>query len=247
MLIVPAYFLAGDERTARLMTAFDWRAPPVPVNYRIDAWVTPPSYTGRPPVILPTRRSGEAPQPGAETETFRVPARLDRDAACRRSLRDRREAGGRRCRSPGAGAPVGHGNSASGPLAETRWTVAQDGTLSVQGKGAAPLSWRFEAIADRAPTIAFEREPQTDRRNQFVLSYKVEDDYGVKEAEATLSLAPSALALQREGARPLAELPPVPLTMPQARTRSGSGQTSRDFAEHPFAGLQVAVEASCRG
>ncbi len=95
---------------------------------------------------------------------------------------------------------------------------------------------------DRAPTITFEREPQTDRRNQFVLSYKVEDDYGVKDAEAALSLAPSALALQREGARPLAELPAIPLTMSQARTRSGSGQTSRDFAEHPFAGLQVAVK-----
>ncbi len=59
---------------ARLMTAFDWRAPPTPITYRIDAWVTPPAYTARPPVILPTRRSGE-PQPAqAEPEIFRVPA-----------------------------------------------------------------------------------------------------------------------------------------------------------------------------
>jgi uncharacterized protein (TIGR02302 family) len=242
LLIVPAYFLAGDERTARLLTAFDWRAPPVPITYRIDAWVTPPSYTGRPPVILPTRRSGEPLPAGAETETFRVPAG---------SVVTLRVAGladvdvkpeGGVAAAPAPERPSATAAAPQGPLAETRWTVAQDGALSVQGKGAAPLSWRFEAIADRAPTITFEREPQTDRRNQFVLSYKVEDDYGVKDAEAALSLAPSALALQREGARPLAELPAIPLTMSQARTRSGSGQTSRDFAEHPFAGLQVAVK-----
>jgi uncharacterized protein (TIGR02302 family) len=243
LLIVPAYFLAGDERTARLLTAFDWRAPPAPITYRIDAWVTPPSYTGRPPVILPTRRSGDVAARAAEPETFKVPA------GSIVTLRvtglpnvEVRPVGGV------AAAPVpenaGQPPAAAPPssLVESRWTVAQDGSLTVRGAGAEPLDWRFEAITDRAPTIAFERDPQTDQRNQIVLSYKVEDDYGVTEAEASMGLAPSAQALQREGARPLAELPPIPLAMPQARTRSGSGQTSRDFLAHPFAGLQVTVK-----
>ena len=33
-----------------------------PANYRIDAWVTPPAYTGRPPLILPGLRPGEQAQ-----------------------------------------------------------------------------------------------------------------------------------------------------------------------------------------
>ena len=30
-----------------------------PANFRVDAWVTPPNYTGRPPMILPGLRPGE--------------------------------------------------------------------------------------------------------------------------------------------------------------------------------------------
>ncbi|MBY0361373.1 MAG: TIGR02302 family protein [Phreatobacter sp.] len=250
LLIVPAYFLAGDERTQRLMTAFDWRAPPVPVNYRIDAWVTPPAYTARPPVILPTRRVAEGAAPpaaAAEPDVFRVPAGsvITLRVAGLADVAVKPEGGVAAAPAPerAADAPApAQASQTQANLAETRWTISQNGALQVTGTGAQPLTWRFEAIADTAPSIAFERAPQTDQRNQFVLSYKVEDDYGVKEAEATLSLAPSALALQREGARPLAVLPPLPLTLPQARTRAGSGQTSRDFVAHPFAGLQVAVK-----
>jgi uncharacterized protein (TIGR02302 family) len=248
LLIVPAFFLAGEERTQRLLTAFDWRAPPVPVNYRIDAWVTPPPYTARPPVILPTRRSGEgapAANAAAEPDVFKVPAGsiVTLRVAGLADVAVKPEGGVAAAPAPerAEGAAAAPAQTAAN-LAETRWTVTQNGTLSVSGSGAPPLAWRFEAIPDGAPTIAFERAPQTDQRNQFVLSYKVEDDYGVKEAEATLSLAPSALALQRPGARALADLPPLPLTLPQARTRQGNGQTSRDFVAHPFAGLQVAVK-----
>src|SRR5262249_56513355 len=34
----------------------------MPANFRIDAWVSPPPYTGRPPVILPGLRPGEPVQ-----------------------------------------------------------------------------------------------------------------------------------------------------------------------------------------
>jgi len=243
LLIVPAYFLAGDERMTRLLTAFDWRAPPAPITYRIDAWVTPPSYTGRPPVILPTRRSGEAAARPTEPETFKVPTGsvVTLRVTGLANVEVRPTGGVAATPTPEtAGQPPAATPPSS--LAESRWTVAQDGSLTVRGTGAEPLDWRFEAVGDRAPTIAFEREPQTDQRNQLVLSYKVEDDYGVTEAEAAMGLAPSARALQRDGARPLAELPPIPLGLPQARTRSGNGQTSRDFIAHPFAGLQVTLK-----
>ena len=37
----------------RIAAAFDWHGVVASANYRIDAWVTPPAYTGRPPQILP--------------------------------------------------------------------------------------------------------------------------------------------------------------------------------------------------
>src|SRR6185437_15713735 len=50
------------ERWKRVTAAFDWHGVVAPANFRIDAWVTPPVYTGRPPVMLPGLRPGENAQ-----------------------------------------------------------------------------------------------------------------------------------------------------------------------------------------
>lgn len=244
LLIVPAYFLAGDERTARLMTAFDWRAPPQPISYRIDAWVTPPTYTARAPVILPTRRGADGQTAAQQSaDPFRVPAGsvvtlrvtgldglgVTPEGGVAARVEPPREEGA----TPPSSLPAG--------VNETRWVVADTGALIVTAPGAERLAWRFEALPDRAPTIRFEGSPQIDPRNQLIIGYALEDDYGVTEAEARMALAPAARALATTTARPLAELPPITLTLPQARVRSGTGSTARDFVAHPFAGLPVEV------
>ena len=50
---------AGGERYKRIAAAFDWQGVVLPANFRVDAWVIPPIYTGKPPVILPGIRPGE--------------------------------------------------------------------------------------------------------------------------------------------------------------------------------------------
>ena len=46
----------------RITAAFDWAGVVQAKNFRVDAWVTPPAYTGKPPVILPGIRAGEPHQ-----------------------------------------------------------------------------------------------------------------------------------------------------------------------------------------
>ncbi len=58
MLLIAAFFVAGNDRTRRVAMAFDWRGVIAPVNFRVDAWVNPPTYTGRPPLILQGLRPG---------------------------------------------------------------------------------------------------------------------------------------------------------------------------------------------
>src|SRR5438876_10860025 len=62
VLVVATFFAAGGERMKRIAAAFDWQGVMMPANFRIDAWVSPPPYTGRPPVILPGLRPGEPVQ-----------------------------------------------------------------------------------------------------------------------------------------------------------------------------------------
>src|SRR5256884_435174 len=65
VLVVATFFAAGGERMKRVAAAFDWQGVMMPANFRIDAWVSPPPYTGRPPVILPGLRPGEPVQSAA--------------------------------------------------------------------------------------------------------------------------------------------------------------------------------------
>src|SRR5262249_56296273 len=65
MLVVATFIAAGGERMKRIGAAFDWQGVMMPANFRIDAWVSPPPYTGRPPVILPGLRPGEPVQTAA--------------------------------------------------------------------------------------------------------------------------------------------------------------------------------------
>ena len=61
ILVVATFVAAGGERWRRIAAAFDWQGVVVPANFRLDAWVSPPTYTARPPVILPGLRPGEQP------------------------------------------------------------------------------------------------------------------------------------------------------------------------------------------
>src|SRR5438105_8365531 len=66
VLLVATYVAAGDERAMRVAAAFDWNGVLAPANVRVDAWVTPPAYTGKPPVILSAaNRDAVSPDGGA--------------------------------------------------------------------------------------------------------------------------------------------------------------------------------------
>jgi uncharacterized protein (TIGR02302 family) len=94
--------------------------------------------------------------------------------------------------------------------------------------------WAFNAIADQPPKISLAKDPEPQSRGSLALSYRLEDDYGVAEAQATFALKDPA-----NGARPLYGAPDFPLALPQARTRNGVGQTTKDMAENPWAGAKV--------
>ena len=46
-------FVAGPEKYARTLAAFDWRTEgALSQGYRLDAWIDPPAYTGKAPIYL---------------------------------------------------------------------------------------------------------------------------------------------------------------------------------------------------
>jgi uncharacterized protein (TIGR02302 family) len=239
ILTVASYFAAGGEHIKRITTAFDWRGVVAPANFRIDAWVTPPLYTGRPPVMLPGLRPGDQTQVAADTVSVPAGSQL--------FIRATGDVHFDLVRSGGIeDAPAGAHPSAVLPAGteERRLLIKSDGTVTLHGVGNNNPVWLFSAIPDRPPTIALIKDPERQARGSLRFDYRMEDDYGVVEAKAKFALKEPEVAGKER--HPLFKAPEFALTLPQARTRSGAAQTTHDLTEHPWAGAEVTVTLTAR-
>jgi uncharacterized protein (TIGR02302 family) len=234
VLMVAAYVAAGDERTLRTAAAFDWNGVLSPANVRVDAWVTPPLYTGKPPIIL-SAGNREAAIPAAGP--LQVPAGSTLIVRSSGGSLDVAAAGGVTEAVPTERAPQGTN--------ERHFTIGGDGTVHVRAPTGQP-PWKFSAIPDRAPTIALAKDPERQARGSLQMSYKIEDDYGVTEAQAHFAASPGEAPKGDAEPRPLFDAPQFSLVLPNARTRNGVGQTVKDLSEDPYAGADVTLTLTAR-
>jgi uncharacterized protein (TIGR02302 family) len=237
VLLIATFFAAGGEHWSRIRAAFDWRGVVAPANFRIDAWVTPPAYTSRPPILLPGVRPGETAQaaapgplsvPVGSVLVVRATGSVQLDLTATDGLK-----------------PADPDKRPTAGSEEQRFTIAADGSATLRGTGAGELTWRFAAVPDKAPTIALAKDPEREARGSLKLNYKLEDDYGVTGAQATFAQKP-ATQKSAEPPHPLYGPPDFALSLPQARTRNGAGQTIKDLTEHPWAGSEVLMTLVAR-
>ena len=233
VMMVATYFAAGDERNMRVAAAFDWNGVLSVANVRVDAWVTPPLYTSKPPIIL-SSGSKEAAIPAAGP--LAVPTGSTLIVRSSGGALEVVAGGGVTEAAPKEQAPKGTN--------EKHFAITGDGTVHVRAPSGQP-QWRFSATPDRAPTIALAKEPERQARGALQLAYRIEDDYGVTEARA-LFAAQSADAAKGAEPRPLFDPPQFSLVLPNARTRNGVGQTVRDLSEDPYAGADVTLTLIAR-
>ena len=239
VMMVAAYVAAGDERTLRTEAALDWNGVLSLANVRVDAWVTPPLYTGKPPIIL-SAANKEAAIPAAGP----LPVPVGSTLIVRSSggTLDVLAGGGVTEAQPTEQAPKGTN--------ERHFTISGDGTAHVRAPSGQP-QWKFSAIPDRAPTISLAKDPERQARGSLQMSYKIEDDYGVTEAQAHFAVRPGDAPkgeAEKSAAepRPLFDPPQFPLVLPNARTRNGVGQTVKDLSEDPYAGADVTLTLTAK-
>ncbi|MFA5901099.1 MAG: DUF4175 family protein, partial [Hyphomicrobium sp.] len=72
--VVALLALVGDSASDRLRSAFRFDAAKAIAEARLDAWVTPPSYTGKPPIMLADGARGPAAT-DTQPKLFDVPDR----------------------------------------------------------------------------------------------------------------------------------------------------------------------------
>ena len=244
VMVAAAYFAAGDDRTMRIAAAFDWNGVLAPANVRVDAWVTPPVYTSKPPIILSAANKDAG---GPDHGPLAVPAGS--------TLLVRSSGGSIDVVVGGGVSEVALSEQAPKGTNERHFKIASDGTAHVRAPAGQP-QWKFAATPDRAPTISLVKDPERQARGSLQMSYKLEDDYGVTEARALFAVRPGdsgkEAAKGAKGsekaveARPLFPAPQFPLVLPNARTRNGVGQTVKDLSEDPHAGADVTLTLTAK-
>ena len=237
LLVCATFFAASGERVKRVSAAFDWAGVVQAKNFRVDAWVTPPAYTAKPPLILPGIRAGE-PHQAALIQTVPTGSVLVIRASGASRLEVVTSGGLAEASREGAPTPPAGTD-------EHRYVITDRGTATLKGVLDEDVSFTFAAIPDRAPTIQLTKDPEPQMRGSLQLAYKVEDDYGVISAQANFALKEKARA---DGSVPRAlySAPDFPLVLPQLRTRNGAGQTTKDLSDHPWAGAEVVLTLTAR-
>lgn len=244
VMLVATFFAAGSERAMRLGAAFDWNGVLAPSNVRVDAWVTPPLYTGKPPIILSAANKEAAALPASGP--LAVPAGSTLIVRSSGGSLDVAISGGLKEVAPTEAAPKGTN--------EKHFTIAGDGSAHVRAPSGQP-QWAFTAMPDRAPTIALAKDPERQAYGALQLSYKIEDDYGVtaaaaqivpRAADGTEGTKDATRDTDGKAARPLYQPPQFPLTLPNARTRNGVGQTVKDLSEDPYSGADVTLTLTAK-
>lgn len=241
LALVGSAFVAGPQKFARVTAAFDLRGSAgAAAGYRLDAWIDPPPYTARPPVLL------RASLQDTPAEIRRVEAPAGSTVVVRMSL-----GSGVSVEAQGALAPVDNkGDSApSQPTRaaasdmEMRWILQGEGTLHLRRPGGALTTFNLAAIPDRPPVVTIRKDPAANARGSLTLAYKLEDDYGIVGAETEFA---NPRVRGRPSPRSLVEPPRMPLGLPGGSGGTGEAETTADLSEHAWAGARVAMTLIAR-
>lgn len=229
---IGASFAAGPERPARLFAAFDWGASAGGESPRIDAWLDPPAYTGRPPVVLSLRDAAvDSPLAAASPVNSTL---IIRTAGDRAAI----ETSGALIALEGAREPA-----AVAQQHDRKFKLAGNARLTLWG-ASGPLVFDLAAIPDRPPTIELTQAPRNNARGSMTLAYRVDDDYGVIGAEAVVSRP--IVAGKSVTGRSLVAPPRLSLSLPLSRAGIGEARSTLDVSDHPWAGARATMTLLAR-
>lgn len=263
LAVVLAYVVVGDRAYDRLVSAFRFGAPPVSIEARLDAWVTPPVYTGIPPIMLADggKPLGTPAEAGEQKPDVQVPEHSQLIVRASGVRGDRLVV---ETLVEGASEPTRHdiastkakdgkekktGVTGTDVLVEARLELRKTQVVRLLDGSRELASWRFRVTPDRAPRITLTKPPETTPRGSLKLSYKVEDDYGVVTAEARFERVDPEVpeeAVKGEPRFPLERPPVLALKLPRANAKAGEATSYHELMSHPWAGTAVRMTLIAR-
>lgn len=216
VLLIAGLAAAGSEAPERLTRGLIpqlaiFEAPPPPV---IDAWLTPPAYTGVAPSFL-AGATAEGKKLSDAPAGSVLSVRITGGEETPRIVQARTERTTRRLDARSFGTDLELRESDTVAIAIGEETIAE---------------WTIRIIPDALPVAAFLSTPSEGRGNVLRISYRASDDYGLTGVRTVIT---------RDRKTPDTERDEINLTLPRVGAKKAVSSSFHDLTAHPWAGLPV--------
>ena len=235
MAAVSAFLLGPGDLISNFRNAASIAAPAkLPT---LDAWLKPPAYTGKQPLLLTAPAMVEKLK---EQSEITVPEN---------SVLNLRLQGAAKPQllfiSPGANdTPVKLSNAKietddSGLTADV--TLDRPVTVKVMDGDKELATYPISLVSDEAPKIEFAEDPKTGDQGKLQVKWHASDDYGIKSVTAEISLADEqqdGTGFEGNGVF-LYDPPEFKIALKKPGAKDDTETTLADLTSHPWAGLFV--------
>jgi len=184
---------------------------------QLTLWVTPPAYTGIPPIWLDAATAAEVDRPIA------IPAGSELVAQVR---------GGLQAPEVVVDADVTRFEDAGPGSYQISTSLNEGSRLAISQSGQELAAWPITVIPDALPSVALSQPPEETLRTGLRLDVEASDDYGIDSIVGVIHLIE----------RP--DDPPLQLLVPIAHSgvTQTTGPSFYSFMAHPWAGMDVTLE-----
>ena len=212
------FMAAGTDAPSRMIDAFKPDLTTLSPPVEVEAWITPPDYTGRAPILL------EAPTFATVNGESRL--RVAVAAAPENSTLFIKVHGG-------SGPPqlvIDDKTEAFDPIDAQNHQISRvlpaSSKIAVRQNETAVAAWDVHIQPDEAPVAVFSDQPAATARLALKIPYLATDDHGV-----------TALRLEMKTFNQEAEY--IDLPLPAYNVKTVRDTAYRDFTPHRWAGLEV--------
>lgn len=249
LLLVAGLAVAAPDPLGRMADAFQLTLNPLVASAppTLDVWINPPTYTGRPPMLLARAGQpvgGATSRPAAASDAAGGAATPQRLAVPTGSVLLAKVNGGDEVPDLALATRDGEAVKPFERVAEQAFqleTPITVGTaLAIRQDGDELAAWTITVLPDLRPTAAFADTPKPTERAALTIHYTASDDYGLAGVEARIR------RLDQAG-QPTAEDPLVlAMALPGNGLEAAEAKDFHDLTPHPWAGQPVEITLVAR-
>ncbi len=240
LALIVALILGPGTATSNLSDSLALAEPPPAIPLVMDAWLKPPAYTGKPPMLLtsPAMQERLAREPeltvpenavlslritGAKAPrlSFFELADNEKDALEIKELKPK--------------------NRTSGEAFQSDTTLTRPALVKVMDGDREIGQWRIALLPDAPPSIEITEDPSGDSSGTLIAKWHAKDDYGVSSIVSDIYLAD-----EQDDGTGFSDVgifeydaPRLSVPLRKASPKEESGTAKADVAQHPWAGFMV--------